>query len=113
MRYLVLLCVLLMVACTPSALQFPGQSYASNRLKLDTLRSALPMAMMKAREQGCQTRRYDVVESQITRPLSPEGRWQELWTVKLCNILTPLVIDFNRTADGGTDFAVHYQNTAQ
>ena len=84
----------------------PGSSMASTQLQENTVFSVYAFGLRIA-TKDCFT--VAITNTEVSKPL--EGnKWEEIWSLKACERVGRLPIEFTKNADGTESFAVDYMN---
>lgn len=84
----------------------PGATQASPQLQQDTMFSAFSYGLRIA-TKNCFT--IAITDTEISKPR--EGnKWEEIWTLSVCERVGRLPIEFTQNPDGTGSFALDYMN---
>ena len=84
----------------------PGKTQASPQLQQDTVFSVGAFGLRIA-TKDCFT--IAITDTEVTKPLK-DNKWEEIWTLKACERVGRLPIEFTKNADGTESFAIDYMN---
>ncbi len=84
----------------------PGGTKASPQLQQDTLFSVGAYGLRIA-TKDCFT--VEIKNTEVSKPLK-DNKWEEIWTLRACERVGRLPIEFTKNADGTESFALDYMN---
>ena len=84
----------------------PGKTQASTQLQQTTMFSVFSFGLRIA-TKDCFT--IAITDTEISKPKNGDT-WEEIWTLKACERVGRLPIEFTQNADGTGTFAIDYMN---
>ncbi len=84
----------------------PGKTQASPQLQQDTIFSVGAYGLRIA-TKDCFT--VAITNTEVSKP-KKDNKWEEIWTLKVCEREGRLPIQFTENADGTGSFALDYMN---